>query len=112
MTRQHGHLHNTYLEMLVRLGLAGASLFVIAFFLIFRASWKAFREKRIAPDIIAFVLGTLLVLSIWFGANFRLGSEVRFVIVLLCAVGYSAAWRQTPTSAIKKSMAAPEKKSD
>jgi O-antigen ligase len=106
MTRQLGHLHNTYLEMLVRLGLVGASLFGIAFFLIFRASWQAFREKRIALDIFAFVLGTLLVLSIWFGANFRLGSEVRFVIVLLCAVGYSAAWRQTPITADKSSAAA------
>lgn len=94
MPYQIGHFHNTYLELLVRLGLVGVSLVAIALLLIGRVVWIAYQEGRFAPDHFAFVIGGFLVLAIWSAANFRLGSEVRFLIVLLCAVGYSAAWQR------------------
>jgi hypothetical protein len=57
----------------------------------------------------AFVIGGFLVLAIWCAANFRLGSEVRFLIILLSAIGYSAAWRRTP---VDSAVTATQKKAE
>jgi O-antigen ligase len=90
---QMKHLHNTYLELLARLGLVGASFFAVGLWIVARAAWKAYQEDRLALDHFAFLVGAFSVLAIWSAANFRFTSEVRFLIVLLSAVAYSAAFR-------------------
>jgi O-antigen ligase len=90
---QMKHLHNAYLELLARLGLVGAAFFAMGLWLVARAAWKAYREKRLAMDHLVFLIGAFSVLAIWCTANFRFTSEVRFLIVLLNAVAYSVAFR-------------------
>jgi O-antigen ligase len=109
LTRSMGHLHNTYLELLARLGILGAAFILAALWLIGRAACTSYKEGRFAPDHMAFVIGGFLVLAIWCAANFRLGSEVRFLIILLSAIGYSAAWRRTP---VDSAVTATQKKAE
>ena len=86
--RNVAHLHNAYLEMLARLGIVGVLFYAVAIAMIVRALWAGFRENRLPVDYLAFVLGALTVLAVWFTANFRLTSEVRFLFVVLLGMGY------------------------
>jgi len=45
---QYSHLHNTYLEILVRFGLVGAVLLMVLLFLIVRSVWRA-RQRGALP---------------------------------------------------------------
>ncbi|BAU50341.1 polymerase [Sulfurifustis variabilis] len=87
-----GHLHNTYLEILVRLGLLGMAIFGAALWLMGRSAWHAVRAGRLATDSFVFIAAAFAVAAIWATANFRPTSEVRFLIILLSAMAYSTAW--------------------
>jgi len=90
--RDVGHLHNTYLELLVRLGLVGALMFGAALWLTARSAWRGVRAGTLAPDSFVFIVSAFAVAAIWATANFRPTSEVRFLMILLGAMAYSTTW--------------------
>lgn len=96
--RNVGHLHNTYLELLVRFGLVGALMFGAALGLVARSVWRGLRAGKLAPDSFIFIVAAFAVAAIWATANFRPTSEVRFLVVLLGAMAYSTAWSNRAVS--------------
>lgn len=94
--RNVGHLHNTYLELLVRLGLMGAAIYVAALWLVAQSAWRAARAGKLTPDAFMFIGAAFAVAAIWAMANFRPTSEVRFVMILLGAMAYSTYWSARP----------------
>lgn len=104
--RDVGHLHNTYLELLVRLGLVGALIFGAGLWLVARSAWRGVRAGKLAPDSFVFIVAAFAVAAMWATANFRPTSEVRFLMILLGAMAYSTAWSVRPSS--KPSSAPPQ----
>jgi O-antigen ligase len=66
------HLHNTYLEVLVRFGLVGALLMVGTLGLLARGFWVAHREGRLPFDYAWFLTGALGLMAVWSLSDFRL----------------------------------------
>jgi O-antigen ligase len=66
------HLHNTYLEILVRFGLVGAFFMFCSLGLLVRGLWLAHREGRIPLDYAWFLTGALGLMAIWSLSDFRL----------------------------------------
>lgn len=66
------HLHNTYLEILVRFGLVGALLMVAALGMLVRGLWVAHGENRLPLDYAWFLTGTLGLIALWSLSDFRL----------------------------------------
>jgi len=66
------HLHNTYLEVLVRFGLVGALLMVSTIGLLATGLWVAHREGRLPLDYCWFLTGTLGLMALWSLSDFRL----------------------------------------
>jgi O-antigen ligase len=65
------HLHNTYLEILVRFGLVGALLMISALGLLARGLWVAHREGRLPLDYCWFLTGVLGLMALWSLSDFR-----------------------------------------
>jgi len=66
------HLHNTYLEVLVRFGLVGAFLMLSVLGLLVRSLWVAHREGRVPLDYAWFLAGALGLMAVWSLSDFRL----------------------------------------
>jgi O-antigen ligase len=66
------HLFNTYLEMLVRFGLAGALFALAAFGLLGKGLWHAHLEGRVPRDFGLFLVGSMLLMASWCFFEFRL----------------------------------------
>jgi O-antigen ligase len=66
------HLHDTYLEILVRFGLVGASLIVSVLALLARGLWVSRREGRLPVDYAWLLAGALGLMAIWSLSDFRL----------------------------------------
>ena len=66
------HLHNTYLEILVRFGLVGALLILSVLGLLARGFWVAHREGRLPSDYCWFLTGALGLMALWSLSDFRL----------------------------------------
>ena len=66
------HLHNTYLEILVRFGLVGAFLMFGALGLLAKGLWLARREGRVPVDYAWFLTGALGLIALWSLSDFRL----------------------------------------
>lgn len=66
------HLHNTYLEILVRFGLVGAFLMLSVLGLLVRSLLVAHREGRVPLDYAWFLAGALGLMGIWSLSDFRL----------------------------------------
>lgn len=66
------HLHNTYAELLVRLGLVGAGFYVFAVCLIGRGIYRCHRRRLIGNDVFYFLLGAAGLLSIWCVSDYQL----------------------------------------
>ena len=67
-----GHFHNSYLEVLVRLGLLGAVLFAAGLWILARGVWRAYRDGALPRDLFWFLTGALGVFLIWNLADYRL----------------------------------------
>jgi O-antigen ligase len=66
------HLHNMYLEMLLRLGVVGMLLIAFVLILLVRDTWHAYSTRRIDRDIML-ILFALLALPMLVGTvNFRM----------------------------------------
>lgn len=85
---QYSHLHNTYLEILVRFGLVGAVLLMVLLFLIVRSVWRARQRGALSHDYFLFIAGSLAILAIWSIANFRMPVDWRFFWCLLAGMAY------------------------
>lgn len=83
------HLHNTYLEVLVKFGLFGAVLFVAGLWAVGRSLWNAYRAAWLPQDYFLIVVGAFALLAIWSLANFRMTNDWRFHCILFGAVAYA-----------------------
>lgn len=59
------HLHNTYLEVLVQLGLVGLMLWCGIFICLFVSVVTAWRKDRLSPDMTRFLILAIIYLSVW-----------------------------------------------
>jgi O-antigen ligase len=66
------HVHNTYLEVLVRFGIVGFSFFLLVVILLFKNLRNACQEGRLPADYALFLTGTLALMALWSLFDFRL----------------------------------------
>ena len=59
------HLHNTYLELLVQLGLIGLAIWVGLFVSLFLSIGKAWRARLLSADLARFLTLAIVYLSVW-----------------------------------------------
>lgn len=87
--RNLAHLHDTYLELLVRFGVLGLAL-VVAFATAFLYRFiTAYRMQRIPRDIFIFLMGSATLVALWNFIDFQaLHADYRFMVALLLGVAY------------------------
>ncbi len=86
------HLHNTYLELLVRLGLVGTLVFAWLGWLLLSAFWRAYRAGRVPFEIMLMVFSVLALTAIYGLTNFRMHHvDWRFPAILFFGVVYAYA---------------------
>jgi O-antigen ligase len=104
------HLHNGYLEILVRFGLLGSAAFGALIAAVLGGLWRGYRRGSIAPDYLAFFVGAFLLAAIWSMIDFRLiYSDGRFFWILMMGAGWSLVLksdRQAPTTITSQDNAA------
>jgi O-antigen ligase len=94
------HLHNSYLEILVRFGLVGLFLFAAGTYFIFDSLKTAYRSGRLPLDYLLFLAGGLVLFLVWSFFDFAaLHYKLRFYWLLLGGMAYSFALnRESPQS--------------
>lgn len=96
----HAHFHNTYLQVLVCLGLAGAGLFGWFFVVLARATGRAYARGAMSRDLLLFLSGALALFLLYCVTNFSLlRPDTRAYWVLLAAAAYGFCFGPAPTSA-------------
>jgi O-antigen ligase len=70
--RWMGQLHNTYLEVLLQFGLAGAALFLALGWRLIRAAARAKVRQRLPEDLFLFATGSMGILAIWATSSYGL----------------------------------------
>lgn len=86
------HLHNTYLEILLRFGVLGGAFIGTIVFLIGRGLVRAYRTGRAPREHVLFMAGAFGLLAIWSLFDFRaLHADWRAYWVLLAGSAYSYA---------------------
>jgi len=70
------HLHNTYLEVLVQLGLLGLLFWLGLFWLLLRSVFQARRARRIDADVTRFLALALVYLMLWSLFDFHAMQQV------------------------------------
>lgn len=84
------HLHNAYLEILVRLGLIGAALLAITLYLLFKSLRLAYLAQRLSPDHNLFFMGSLMMFLVWSFFDFHvLHWDIRNYWLILVGAVYS-----------------------
>jgi O-antigen ligase len=92
VVRHFAHLHNVYVEILVRFGLVGAALFVASFALLYRSPFQNWRQGVIPTDF--FMGGVTILLATLFSGiyEFRmLHTDFRFFMLVFGGVLYTFA---------------------
>jgi O-antigen ligase len=96
----YDHLHNSYLELLVRFGLVGAALAAVLLGLLFRATWRAWRQGVLPEDHALWLVGTLAFTAVWCLTDFRSQHhDWRYFWLLLAGSAYAATMRRTAARA-------------
>jgi O-antigen ligase len=101
--RQFKEFHNTYLDVLVRMGLFGACLMGIGFWLLLRALWRARRAGSLPLDAFLCLGGAFALLAVWSAGDFRMvHADWRFYWVIFAGSAYTfqlrtSAHPSTPT---------------
>jgi len=91
-------LHNTYLEILVRLGLVGAGLFAAGAWLLWRGVREAVRDGRLPRDWGLFLGASFAAVALWSLTDFRLThTDFRFFWLVLGGMAAGAAMRARAT---------------
>jgi O-antigen ligase len=84
------HLHNTYAEILVQLGIVGFALFAVLLWLLARAAVFACREGRMSADLCRFFTVSLLFVLIWNLGDYRLvRHDYNFFFIIFAGTVYS-----------------------
>lgn len=85
----HPHLHNTYVQLLVEVGLVGTLAFIALFLLVAACLWR-YRpadSHGMQRDIYALIIASTASLGIWSGASFHLHStDWRFAVIWYAAL--------------------------
>lgn len=90
--RQWPHLHNTYIEVLVRLGVVGALFFAGILWLMLRTIRRAHQSGRLPTDLYMFLLGVFGMSLVWSVGEFRLvHSDWHFYWLLFGGIAYTYA---------------------
>lgn len=83
------HLHNTYLELLVRFGVVGLAGFGAVLAGLGAGLHRAARAGTLPPQLGMFLTGTLAITLVWSAFDFRLlTQDFRFHIVLLAGIAF------------------------
>jgi O-antigen ligase len=86
----YDHFHNSYVQVLVELGLAGAACFGLALVLSLHRLAKAYRDGALSLSLLAFLLGAWAMLLAWSLFNTRLAHvDERFHVLLLTGATYT-----------------------
>ena len=89
-SKTYNHLHNSYLEMLLRLGISGTVLTFVMLAMIFYGGWLAYRERRIDRDLFLFLMAALTLLLLSSITEFRmLHTDWRYYWFLVGGALYS-----------------------
>lgn len=84
------HFHNTYLELLVRLGIVGLLLLLAAAMLLLQGMWHAYTSGRMLRDEFVFVTAAFGLVLVWSAFDFRvLHPDWRYYWLLLVGVAYT-----------------------
>ncbi len=93
------HLHNSYLEVLVRLGLVGLIILAIGVWYLLRALRAARRAGTMAEDIHLYLVGVLWLLALTSFTDFRMiHSDWRFLWLLFGGLAYTYHLRTDATT--------------
>lgn len=85
------HLHNTYLEILVRFGLVGFVMFVGIFVMLILRIVMAYKKSCVLQKYAIFSLGLVTILLIWSFFEFRLlHPHIRYYWVLMIGIVYAS----------------------
>jgi O-antigen ligase len=95
------HLHNAYLEVLVRFGLAGVVFFALLAFFLFHGLLWAKKKAGMPPDLWLFLLGTFLLTALWCLTDYRLGrADFRFFFIFIAGISYTFYLHKKPSPEI------------
>ncbi len=84
------HFHNIYIELLVRFGIVGATLFLLPVVLLVVRLCNFLGEAGSERDIALFVLSSIALLGIWSFFDFGLNSvDWRFYAVIITGFAYA-----------------------
>ena len=83
------HMHNMYLEILIRFGITGLVLIGTGIWIFFFYLREAYLKLTLPFDLFLFFLGILGLLIIWSAANFMMMSYWHFYCVLYLGMAYS-----------------------
>lgn len=90
------HLHNTYLEILVRLGLVGLALHAAAAWLLVAGMVRARRRGWLPDDLFLFLTGVFAMTALWALTDSRVGhSDWNFYWLLFGGIACSYRLRAT-----------------
>jgi len=108
------HLHNTYLEILVRFGLVGAFLMFGALGLLVKSLWLARRGGRVPLDYAWFLTGALGLMAIWSLSDFRLlHPDWRSYWILIGGItGTFHVWKTVPACSDAEGPSPPQTKAE
>lgn len=96
------HLHNSYLELAVRLGMVGLILVLAIVWLSLYRLWQRYRQGLIQPDTFWFLAGSLGLFTIWSAFDVRFDhSDGRHFWLLLGGVIYGLG---LPAQRVKSSL--------
>lgn len=89
-SKKYNHLHNNYLEVLLRLGIAGTALIFLMLVLIVCGGWRAYRDQRIDRDLFVFLVAAItLPLLVSFFSFRMLHADWRYYWFLVGGALYS-----------------------
>jgi len=84
------HLHNTYAEILVQLGIVGFAVLAVLLWLLVRTGALSCREGRMPGDLCRYFAGSLLFMLVWNLSDYRLlRHDYNFFFILFAGAVYS-----------------------
>jgi O-antigen ligase len=88
--RHFKEFHNTYLDVLIRLGIVGSALLAAWLWLLLRSLWRAYRQGRLPRDVFLFLAGAFALLALWSLGDFRLvHADLRAYWLMLAGSAYT-----------------------
>lgn len=90
------HFHNSYIQILVELGLVGFMLYATALALMLSGLWRSLRSGNMPLDVFIFLTTAWVMVLVWSLFDTRMVHvDERFLLLMLSAAGLSYILRQT-----------------